>query len=325
MLRSFAINTVADRVNLDSARRGSTSVTVTNSTAKPLRAWPELKELGSTKKDWLALEGGGEKSFSPNEAQTFKVTVTVPNEAAPGRYEFKLNMISGTKGTEEESTEGPVVGFEVAQPPAPKPSPKVWLYIVLGVILLGGIVVGVVLLLPSKVAVPTLVGKSFLDASNALHVASLTNTVKLEHTTTNLAGTVLNQDQKPKSKVSKGTAILLTVESGAPLPPPTTVPNFAGQNWTLGQAIPAANRANVLLNPLDRRVFNAKQSGRIVDQKPIAGTSVLQGTEVTVWVGNTNPFHLILKDPVSKVLLLENQTAVKRLIVPLGTHRPGGQ
>jgi len=321
MPRSFAINTVTDRVNLDAGRRGSTSVTVTNSTGKPLRAWPELKELGSTKKEWLALEGGGEKSFSPNEAQTFKVTVNVAQEAAAGRYEFKLNMISGTKGTEEESTEGPVVGFEVAQPPPPKPPSKAWLFIVLGVIVVGGIVAVIVLLLPSKVTVPDLRGKSLSEASNTLSGLRLTNTVEFQHTTTNSVGTVFAQNPKAKERVSAGKAITLYVESGTPPPPKTPVPDFVTRNLTLEEAIRAANAAKVILNLKGHKLNpHPKLIDRIVDQYPNPGTTIPQGDEVSIWVGTTNQVRTFVVDPGVRALLLENQKTVRR-ISPLGTNR----
>jgi hypothetical protein len=312
MPRSFAITTVADRVNLDAARRGSTSVTVTNSTGKPLRAWAELKELGSTKKEWLVLDGAGEKSFSPNEAQTFKVTVNVPQDAAAGRYEFKLNMISGNKGAEEESTEGPVVGFEVAQPPPPPPPPRTWLFIVLGVVVVGGMVAAVLLLHTSKVEVPTVRGKSLSEAITLLASKSLTNKVEYQRATTNSADTVFNQNPNPGEKIKPGEAVTLFVEAG---PASTPVPDFKGPHYTIEQAIPVANNAKVMLNLMGSQ-YNSdpKLNGRIVDQDHKAGTPVPEfTTKISVWVGTTNKIKPFLVDPIIKAKLLEHQNTVRRI------------
>jgi PKD repeat protein len=147
MARAFAITTAGDQVSLDQQRRGEITYTVSNTTTRPLRAWPRIKGLGSTDESWISVVSGGERSFSPGESHQFVVKVNVPADAPTGKYSFRLNLISGSKDVEDESIEGPAVSFEVKPAPVAAPKPKFpwWIAIVAAILLVGGLLIWIIL------------------------------------------------------------------------------------------------------------------------------------------------------------------------------------
>lgn len=135
MAQTFHITPSVPYTQLDPTGTGRISFTITNASAKPVRAWPDLKPLGSTQRDWLQVEGQAERSFSPNEAHVFTVLVKTPPGTPAGKYDFKLNVINADKAALDGCTEGPTVQFEV-QAAVPPPPPRKWLWIVAAVLLL---------------------------------------------------------------------------------------------------------------------------------------------------------------------------------------------
>jgi hypothetical protein len=211
MSRAFAITAASEQMSLDSERRGETTYTVSNTTTKPLRAWPQIKPLGSTVETWISAEGVGERSFSPGESQQFVVRIAVPSGAASGRYAFRLNMISGSRDVEDESIEGPAVSFEVKAAPvaAPKAGFPWWIVAVAGILLLGGGIT-IALLLRPGIAVPDLMGKDLVQASNTLATANLRLAeVQISLTATGglAPGTVFDQSPKAEEKVKRNSGV----------------------------------------------------------------------------------------------------------------------
>jgi hypothetical protein len=174
MARAFAITTAGDQISLDQQGNGEITYTVSNTTTRPLRAWPRIKGLGSTDESWVSVVSGGERSFSPGESHQFVVKVNVPANAPTGRYSFRLNVISGSREVEDESIEGPAVSFEVK--PAPTVPPRrefPWRLVAVAgvVVLVGGITIAWLL---RTVPIPSVVGMSRQAAQQALEDAGLT-------------------------------------------------------------------------------------------------------------------------------------------------------
>lgn len=180
MARAFAITTAGDHVSLNPQGQGEITYTISNTTNRPLRAWPTIKALGSTDESWFSVVGGGERSFSPGESHQFVVKVQIPANAPAGKYSFRLNAISGSRDVEDESIEGPAASFEVkpALDTVPPPALPRWMIPVVGMVLIGGIVIAW-LLWPSSepevmVQLPSVVGLSREAAQEAIEDKDLT-------------------------------------------------------------------------------------------------------------------------------------------------------
>jgi hypothetical protein len=140
MAHIFAITSAVDTVPLD-GRRGEITFTVTNSTGRPLRGRAVAIPLGNTKKEWLTLGGESERDFSSTGTQQFTVNFVAPPDAAPGKYPFRLDVLS-VVNPDEDFTEGPAVTAEIGASPLPPPKPSFpkWIIpVVLLVLLVGGV------------------------------------------------------------------------------------------------------------------------------------------------------------------------------------------
>ncbi len=142
--RSFAITADDKPLTLDDKGSAELTVNVSNTSAKPIRGQAKLVPLGTTRLDWLRINGEVERierNFAANEAQQFVIRITPPSGTPPGKYSFRVNVMS-VQNPDDDYAEGPVVSFEVrgstitADKGKVKPFP--WFYIILGVILLAG-------------------------------------------------------------------------------------------------------------------------------------------------------------------------------------------
>jgi hypothetical protein len=286
MARAFAITAASEQVTLDDKGNGEITYTVSNTTTKPLRAWPELKCLGSTADTWVSVVAGGERSFSPGESQQFVVKITVPGGTSAGKYSFRLNMISGAKDTDEESVEGPATAFEIKVAPVEptKGGFPWWIVIVIAVVLVGG-GLAIWLILPSKKAVPNVVGKQITDASNLLAQAEFRLEVTESLATgTNKIGVVIRQDPQGGAKAGKDSLIKLAVEREIDK---VRVPLLIG--LPPGRIRDLFGSLALKFTPGQEEFTGTQSPGAIAKQNPPAGQSVDPGATVTYTVEAKKP------------------------------------
>ncbi len=141
--RSFAITADDKPLALDDKGSAELTINVSNTSAKPIRGQAKLVPLGTTKLDWLRINGEVERierNFAANEAQQFVIRITAPPGAPSGKYSFRVNVMS-VQNPDDDYAEGPVVSFEMRTPivaPTPKGKKFPWFYILLALVLVGG-------------------------------------------------------------------------------------------------------------------------------------------------------------------------------------------
>lgn len=146
MAGPFAITTARNDVQLNDARQGSVTFTVSNQLNRPIFGRARVAPVGSTEARWLTLSGEEERNFQVSDTRQFTVEINVPPEAPPGQYLLRLDMI-GVENPDEQYSEGPAVSFVVPEEEK-KPFPW-WIVAVAG---------GLVLLIIAVVAVILLSG-----------------------------------------------------------------------------------------------------------------------------------------------------------------------
>lgn len=134
----FTISTTSNTVILNVERKGEAAFTVTNISGRLLRGRGVLQPLEQTAAQWLIIAGETERDFAIAATQQYVVQVTVPPDATPGAYTFRLDEV-GVDNPDENFTQGPVVAFQVAAqsvPPPPRPFPWWIVAIAAGVVLI---------------------------------------------------------------------------------------------------------------------------------------------------------------------------------------------
>jgi hypothetical protein len=286
MARAFAITTASDHVTLDAQGHGEVTYTISNTTTRPLRAWPTIKGLGSMDESWLQVVGGGERSFSPGESHQFVVKIKAPADAPTGKYSFRLNVISGSRNVEDESIEGPAASFEVKPAPIPASGGGFpwWLVAVTGVIVLVGALAIVLLIRPKTVPVPDLVGMQLNAATNLLVATNLGFNIHLEVTGTNPAMTVYAQDPEAGGRIKPGTNSIVTLQVERETAT-VRVPNVS-RNLTLQAAINQLQKAGLNVGQINQRIVtNTNSLDRVMDQDPKAEEMAAPNSTVALFIG----------------------------------------
>jgi serine/threonine-protein kinase len=130
----------------------------------------------------------------------------------------------------------------------------------------------------TPVAVKNVVGIYYKDAELNLQQEGLQTQTVASSSTTVPQSFVISQNPAPGVRVAKPTIVTLTVSTGKPK---TTVPTLV--NLPLGQA--QTDLANAGLKVRPQNVFSAKiPAGTVAWSTPAAGTPVLVGSLVTVYV-----------------------------------------
>lgn len=139
---------------------------------------------------------------------------------------------------------------------------------------------------PAKqVAVPDLVGMTEQGAAKALEQAGLkVGEVVSEESDKGPAGTVVSQDPPASTKVVEGTAVALTVSSGAsPSPTPTVdVPDVVGS--TQAEAVQTLGEAGFVVVIVEESSLTP--AGEVVSQSPTGGVMAKAGSKVTITVSS---------------------------------------
>jgi beta-lactam-binding protein with PASTA domain len=278
--RIFAITAARETVTLDNQGRAEVSFTASNTGPKSIAGRAKLVPFGSTKATWLSLEGEQERNFAQGEAHQLTVHIAVPPGTAVGKYSFRLNIIS-VENPDDEFTEGPSVSFEVKELTVAQAPPHKfpWWIVAIAAVLLVGAGVITWLLIPQRVAMPNVVGKSLKDAEKSLGDAKLkpAKETKKKITGTQKPGTVIEQDPEKEKSVRVGSEVNLVVEGEPEL---VKVPDIIG--------VPAAKVGQILE---DRRLrlrtepkSGGEKPGTIVDQNPKKDEPVAPGTIITAFV-----------------------------------------
>jgi hypothetical protein len=206
MANIFAITTANDTLKLGPNGHTEAVFTVSNRTTRPLRGLAKLRPLGNTKQEWLKLAGESERHFVAGGTQQFTISFEPAPNTPPGKYRFRLDVVS-TVNPDEDFTEGPTV---VAEVPAPKPPPsKAWM-IPVALMMVGTIVV--ILTRPKKVSVPSVEGQKIQQAREMLTKVQLKFTEKeVPADDPSQPGRVRSAVPKPGDKVAADSTIALEV------------------------------------------------------------------------------------------------------------------
>jgi serine/threonine-protein kinase len=133
---------------------------------------------------------------------------------------------------------------------------------------------------PELVAVPNVVGLSRESAEVRLGDAGLTPGQITEQQSEQPEGEVLAQDPGAGSEVERDTTVNLTVSTGVQT---VDVPNVIG----LGAGDAGAQLRADGLVPVERKteVSDQADDGKVIDQRPAAGTEVQEGRPVVIIIG----------------------------------------
>jgi beta-lactam-binding protein with PASTA domain len=281
---SFSVTSAGGNVKLDDSGEAKASFTVTNASSRAVTGELLAKPREPAKPEWFSVVGESIREFTPNAAEGVVVKLDVPPGSAPGSYSFRLDAVN-EDDPDEDYTEGPFVGFDVAAPPAQKKFPW-WILIVAGAILL--ILIGVIVWLlvrdsgPKSAAVPAVMSMSARAADSTLTNAGFTvktRSVPVKDPTQN--GDVQDQDPAAGSAQPPGTAVTISVGQMS------RVPSVKGLDETKAKAALADADLNVTVRHVGED--DPARSPIVVDQDPPAGTLQRPGAVVTVTVGRNVP------------------------------------
>ena len=152
MTRIFDITTASDLLNIDASGQGKLLFTVTNTTQRPQRASLRLRALDSGEASWLKLGGESERDFAPGFTHQVEVAVSPPAGSPPGKFRVRLDALS-VANPDDDFTEGPAVGVVVPPPPPSSKKNMLWVWLLIGAVVLI-ILATVVFLVMRKPVVP---------------------------------------------------------------------------------------------------------------------------------------------------------------------------
>jgi hypothetical protein len=84
MARVFAITATPEALTLDAKGRGELSFSVTNTSARPLRARARLVPLGAAQAAWFTAPPEPEQTLAAGATHAYSVRVSVPAGTSPG-------------------------------------------------------------------------------------------------------------------------------------------------------------------------------------------------------------------------------------------------
>jgi hypothetical protein len=295
MATLMTITTATNTVALREGRRGEVSFTAFNASGRPLRARPRLVPgptgLGQdpAASAWLTVEGEAERDFAIAEAHQYNVRIEVPQDAAPGSYPFRLDMV-GVENPDEQYTQGPTVTFHVPQPEPKKPFPWWIVAVAVGGILIIGILLAV-FLWPRNVTVPVVRNESIADASAILTNARLevAGDVQEEASDEIGQGLVIGTSPPEGDEVPRGSEITLIVSTGPAL---VEVPDLAGETLSEAESVLAA--LGLQVGEIRREPHDVLDRDRVIDSDPAAGVMVQPGSIVDLLLsgGSATVRHL---------------------------------
>ena len=145
MARAFDITAGSDSVRLDTKGQGDAAFTVSNVSGRRIRGRAKAVPKDPSTARWLSLSGDAERDFPAAAPNCSPPRSCVPADARPGSHTFRLDVVS-VDNPDEETAQGPSVGFTVAEavPPPPK-SYRAWFALaVILLLVLGGLAIWLV-------------------------------------------------------------------------------------------------------------------------------------------------------------------------------------
>ncbi len=270
MPRIFAITTAVDSLKVQpGAAAKDVSFTVTNNSDRPLRAQIKLRPQDDTDAAWLSITDEDTREFTAGGTEQAVVTVNAPAGTPPGKYTFRIDIIS-VANPDEDYTEGPTVNLEMQPTAVPKKSFPWWILAVVAVVLGVGGTLG--WMLTRKVVVPELVGQSTESAVAVLSNANLTHTEVNETTSETAPGIVIDQSPDFGEQVKKNAEVELVI---AVAPETAIVPQTEG--LTLAAAFRKIREAGFSLGDV-----TGSDEGKVVRTIPPAGKEVALGTSIDI-------------------------------------------
>ena len=121
---------------IDAARGGAATAvfSVTNRSPGSCDARLSVVLSGGSKTEWFSVDGNRERTFASGETQTVGVTVRIPANAPAGEYPFRLRAIA-VNDPDNDHVEGPMTIAKLGPgESAPKPKSLLWLWILIGVV-----------------------------------------------------------------------------------------------------------------------------------------------------------------------------------------------
>jgi serine/threonine-protein kinase len=132
---------------------------------------------------------------------------------------------------------------------------------------------------PGTVKVPDVIGLTETDAKRRLRAANLRPKVEQESSPKVAEGIVIRSDPSPGRPVDRKSAVTLVVSSG---PQQVEIPDVKGLN----QEDAVARLREEGLSAVVREKPSSEPVDTVVDQTPVAGQQVDQGSSVTIFVSN---------------------------------------
>ncbi len=136
---------------------------------------------------------------------------------------------------------------------------------------------------PQQATVPSVVGDTLPQAIAALHAMGFNDNPTYVDSTAP-ANQIIHQNPAPGSSASKGTTVALQVSNG---PPQTSVPDVVG--YTSQQAVQTLESAGFKVTQQYVSVTDASQDNVVQSQNPAGGARALQGSVVTISIGQSSP------------------------------------
>jgi beta-lactam-binding protein with PASTA domain len=130
--------------------------------------------------------------------------------------------------------------------------------------------------------VPSVVGKTEADATDALNKAGFDVKVTKKSDPTAAKGSVIEQTPLGATQAPKGSAVTIVVSTG---PEQVTITNLVG--LTEAEAVAKINAMGLLESVQTLTGSLPADIGKVKDQDPPTGTKVNKGSTVTIWVGGT--------------------------------------
>jgi len=130
--------------------------------------------------------------------------------------------------------------------------------------------------------VPTVVGKSQKDATDALDAAGFEVKVIKRADSAAAKGSVIEQDPLGATEAPKGSTVTIVVSTG---PEQVTITNLKG--LTQAEAVAKLAALGLVDSVLMVDDPDPTKAGKVQDQEPAAGQKVNKGATVTIWVAQT--------------------------------------
>lgn len=272
------------KLKQDSQGRASLQVVVKNLSGRPLdgRLVPISLPKGTqgvVEKGLVKVDEKADRHFDVGKEETFTVRLSVPSNAAPGDYSFRLDAVWVDQPDQADSSSA--IGFTVAAKEKKETSVLVWLIPLLVVVVIG-LGVGIWLALrPTGQPVPDLHGQTVSDAVKILASVNLTldqnNVQTVDTTKPEEADKILNQTPDAGKKATKGQAVQVSVGTLK-----VSVPQLIGHAFheaflILGEKKLTIGQTTTAPNP-------SYTSGIVFDQSPAPQQVVKTGTAVDVHV-----------------------------------------